>query len=316
MKQSRRLAAGVAVSAAGLLTFLAHRQYRRDLAAAYQRVATLGKPGDTAAGPIVFGDSGEGAPVLVIHGAGGGFDQALHTAQMFGAGFRWITPSRFGYLGTPLPADASPAAQADAHAALLDALKIEKVPVVGFSAGGPSALYFALRYPQRCLGLVMVSAISEAFMAVSINPTALQLLHRFFPPDWLAWAGIQLTKRKIIPPLGVSAGVMPGLSATDMRWMEQLLACVLPIRLRKAGLLNDFHQLFYLDRIPLEEITAPTLVVHARDDWLVPLHHGRHCQKYIPNARLVEIPQGGHLLLGQQQRVQAAVEPFLRAVVL
>ena len=45
----------------------------------------------------------EGPPVLVIHGAGGGFDQALHTAQMFGSGFQWVAPSRFGYLGTPLP---------------------------------------------------------------------------------------------------------------------------------------------------------------------------------------------------------------------
>jgi pimeloyl-ACP methyl ester carboxylesterase len=51
--------------------------------------------------------------------------------------------SRFGYLRTPLPADASAAAQADAHACLLDALGIRRAAIVGASAGAPSAMQFA-----------------------------------------------------------------------------------------------------------------------------------------------------------------------------
>jgi CubicO group peptidase (beta-lactamase class C family) len=51
-----------------------------------------------------------------------------------GEGFRIIAPSRIGYLRIPLPQDASPAAQADAYACLLDALNISKVAVVGVSA--------------------------------------------------------------------------------------------------------------------------------------------------------------------------------------
>jgi hypothetical protein len=43
--------------------------------------------------------------------------------------------SRFGYLRTPLPKDAAPAAQADAHACLLDALHLSRVPILGISAG-------------------------------------------------------------------------------------------------------------------------------------------------------------------------------------
>ena len=70
--------------------------------------------------------------ILVIHGAGGGFDQGLEFARpLVDAGFQVIAPSRFGYLRTPLPQDASPMAQADAHASLLDALQLEKVAVVG-----------------------------------------------------------------------------------------------------------------------------------------------------------------------------------------
>jgi pimeloyl-ACP methyl ester carboxylesterase len=47
-----------------------------------------------------------------------------------------IAPSRFGYLGSSLPAGATPADQADAYAVLLDALGIERTAVVGCSTGG------------------------------------------------------------------------------------------------------------------------------------------------------------------------------------
>ena len=59
---------------------------------------------------------------------------------------------------SPLPKDATPSAQADLYASLLDELKIQKVSIVGFSAGGPSALQFALRHPHRCSSLILLSA--------------------------------------------------------------------------------------------------------------------------------------------------------------
>ena len=78
---------------------------------------------ETVLGKIEYADVGDGMPLLSIHGAGGGYDQGLLIAEaLFGDGFRVIAPSRFGYLRTPVPRDASPAAQADADAALLDVL--------------------------------------------------------------------------------------------------------------------------------------------------------------------------------------------------
>ncbi len=54
-----------------------------------------------------------GPPLLMVHGSGGGFDQGLDFARtLVPDGYRVIVPSRFGYLRTPLPADASPMAQA------------------------------------------------------------------------------------------------------------------------------------------------------------------------------------------------------------
>jgi 2-hydroxy-6-oxonona-2,4-dienedioate hydrolase len=122
----------------------------------------------TRFGALELADAGEGPPVLMLHGTGGGFDQALAMGgPLLGHGFRLIGPSRFGYLRTPMPADASPAAEADAMADLLDALGLDRVAVVGGSAGAIPALAFALGHPDRCAALV---ALVPALPAPGLPP--------------------------------------------------------------------------------------------------------------------------------------------------
>lgn len=104
----------------------------------------------TAAGPIEYADRGSGIELLSIHGAGGGYDQGITNADdLVGKGFRVIAPSRFGYLRTPIPPDSSPAAQADAHAALLSQPSVPKAMVIGISAGARSAVELAIRHRTR-----------------------------------------------------------------------------------------------------------------------------------------------------------------------
>jgi 2-hydroxy-6-oxonona-2,4-dienedioate hydrolase len=315
MGKLTQFATGALTGAAGVLGIKSYLQYRRDLIAAEERVKAQGKTIETQFGPIVYSVEGEGQPVLTIHGAGGGFDQALHVAQMFGEGFEWIAPCRFGYLGTPIPADASPPAQADAYAALLDTLGIERAPIIGMSAGGPSAIQFALRHPDRCTGLALVSAISKALIDVTPNPEFLEaLLDQSLASDWPVWLGQKLAMHKIVAPMGVPLKIIRHLDNADEAWLHRLLEYTLPVQPRRPGLLNDFATVIRLDIFPLDEIQIPTLVIHAQDDSLVPIKQGRFSGKHIPNARLVELPSGGHLLLGQQERVRAEIEPFLRGV--
>jgi pimeloyl-ACP methyl ester carboxylesterase len=87
--------------------------------------------------------------MLIVHGAGGGYDQGETFSKLIGGNYRWIAPSRFGFLGQPAPEGADSAMQAEAYACLLDSLGVDRVGVVGVSMGGPSALQFALRYPHR-----------------------------------------------------------------------------------------------------------------------------------------------------------------------
>jgi 2-hydroxy-6-oxonona-2,4-dienedioate hydrolase len=153
------------VRVAGIVTFVvvvagiavSYVAYRDDIDQAFRRISTGSQIVQTACGPIEYAIAGTGTPVLVRHGAGGGFDQGMDfAADLAAANLHMIAMSRFGYLRTPLPADASAAAQADAHAFLLDALGIRRAAVVGVSAGGPSSMQFALRHPERCAALVLV----------------------------------------------------------------------------------------------------------------------------------------------------------------
>ena len=107
---------------------------------------------NTRCGPIEYQEAGTGTPLLMVHGSGGGHDQGMaFPGKLSQRGVRVIAMSRFGYLRTPMPLDASPAAQADAHVCLLDALGIAKAAVLGGSAGGPSALQMAIRHPDRVI---------------------------------------------------------------------------------------------------------------------------------------------------------------------
>jgi pimeloyl-ACP methyl ester carboxylesterase len=130
--------------------------------------------------------------------------------------------------------------------------------------------------------------------------------------DWPVWLGLQLTIRKIQPPMGVPMKVIKQIDPEDDAWLQTLLSYVLPVQPRREGLLNDLRTVIRLDVFPLDQIQAPTLVIHTQDDTLVSIKHGRFSAEHIPGARLVELPSGGHLLIGQRERIRAEVESFLK----
>jgi hypothetical protein len=96
------------------------RRYRLDRDAAYARLAAAERTTVvTRFGTAEYAEYGSGEPLLAIHGFSGGCDEALLSLRGLAAGRRAIAPSRFGYLGSGMPASATVAGQADAFAALL-----------------------------------------------------------------------------------------------------------------------------------------------------------------------------------------------------
>lgn len=148
------LVAGAAAVAAGAITVA----YRRDLAVSTARLAAVDRRlVATDAGAIEYAERGSGDPVLVSHGIFHGCDGGLLSVQDMVVGRRVIVPSRFGYLGSSLPDDASVAKQADAFVALMDHVGLSSVDVIAVSAGTSAAVQLALRWPRRVRHLVVSS---------------------------------------------------------------------------------------------------------------------------------------------------------------
>lgn len=156
---ARRLVRWIGVTlGAGVVVTVA--LYARDMRRAYQRINSGSDVMTSPVGTIEWADGGAGLPVLVVHGSGGGFDQgALIARAVLDEGVRWIAPSRFGYLRSTIPPEATFDVQAHAYAALLDHLHVDRVAVVALSHGGPSALLFAVLYPERVSSLTLISEV-------------------------------------------------------------------------------------------------------------------------------------------------------------
>ena len=264
-------------------------------------------------GDIEYAVQGEGLPVLLVHGAGGGYDQGLLIGENYvGEGHRFIAPSRFGYVHSSIPEeDGSPAAQADAYAALLDALGVERVAVVAFSDGGPSALQFALRHPERCAALVMLSAKSQT---PPPDTTQQELVfENVFRSDYLFWLITEYARPFMLAMFGVSGEVQEQIPERSRQLASDVVDSMSPISLREYGIYHDRDTLTVLpeDEFRLEQqITVPTLVVHAVDDGLQPYSHAENTATKVPDAEFLSYEQGGHLLLLQLDEVREKVAAF------
>ncbi|MCU0486477.1 MAG: alpha/beta hydrolase [Anaerolineales bacterium] len=293
--------------------------YRRDIAAAYQRLEAIERQTiQTACGPIEAAIRGQGEPVLISHGIAGGFDQGLGLAEAhLSEGMQAIAVSRFGYLDTPLPENASPASQADAYLCLLDALNLDKVTVLANSAGGASAIQMALRHPDRVKALVLVSSVAPAAVVETIALPPKPVIQVVFGSDFLMW----LITTKFQSMMHATVGVPEGYSfnEADHALVSDLIRSILPIQPRQAGFVFDmFNSNLDMDRhsqaYPVEELHVPTLIISALDDPLVKYENARTMAERIPNAQFYTFPSGGHLLLGSGDTVRVEIAKFLEAL--
>lgn len=278
--------------------------YKRDMNKAYKRVKDKSTIFATPYGDIEYNEGGEGIPVLVVHGSGGGFDQGELIAEVFlGDDFHWIAPSRFGYLRSTFNEGATFDDQAHAYAALLDHLKIEKVAVVAFSHGGPSALLFAVLHPERVSSLTLVS--TGVVSSVEANQeeanqkgSALVTIYNY---DWLYWGITKAFNNQFMGLMGANESVISDLTPEQIKLVERVIDEMNPVSIRTPGVLFDNQATMPNERI--SNIQAPTLIIHAEDDTLQIFHNAEFAEANIPNSKLMRFEKGGHLLMVIEQKI-------------
>src|SRR5215208_6182321 len=296
----------LALGAAGVGTYLA---FRADMRASRARLLAGSRVVSTACGPIEVAEVGDGPPVLVVHGTGGGFDQGLNLARgLVGEGFRCIAVSRFGYLRTPLPQDASAAAQADALASVLDTLETPRVGVIGVSAGAHPAAQLALRHPEKVEALVL--AVPALYVPPEPGPPVI-ITDYVLRSDFLVWLMGRLAPPVMLRVAGVPPSVQRDLSPEQRK---ELLDGFFPASARVAGLANDLRNVTPVaPDLPIEELQMPVLLIGVADDPYRSAPVVRYSAGRIPGVRAIVLERGGHEMVGQERRVQHEVRTPLGA---
>jgi pimeloyl-ACP methyl ester carboxylesterase len=285
--------------------------FRKDLENARKKVLALDSNiADTPHGKIEYLRSGKGVPILVSHGMTGGIDQGLGMVNDYiGHKYDIICVSRFGYLKTPLPKDASPKAQADAYAHLLDHLGIDNVMIYGNSAGGTSAIRFALQYPERCKALILHSSNVPGVLAPSPPKILMKIV---FGSNVIYWLLTTFFIR-IMMLMFVSASLQKHLTKQQYAHMKDVFRSSLPVNLRTKGILNDG----YISNpdinagYPFHEIQVPTLIIHAMDDPVAKFQGAQELAQQIPKATFMNFETGGHLTLGHEEEIKNSVAEFV-----
>ncbi|MEP6989013.1 MAG: alpha/beta hydrolase [Chloroflexota bacterium] len=282
---------------------------------------------ETTLGKVEFDlTEGEGPVVLASHGGIGGVDQArLMLGWLDPAQYRLLSPSRPGYLGTPLSSGHTFKEQADLFAALLDALDIEKAAVVMLSAGGPPGYQFAMCHPDRVWALVAIDSVSGHYnMPETAGPVTQAIFMSHYGQKFVKW----VSRKK---PAWLLQEMLQGTgyytkqqtqshvdftlhSPTALAFAHALMDTMNPYNPRKPGNDNDMVLFHQLSQLPLEQVQCPTLIVHGTHDSDVKFYDGVNAYEHIPGAERFWIEEGSHLgfwLSPHAAQAQAAARAFL-----
>jgi pimeloyl-ACP methyl ester carboxylesterase len=280
-------------------------RYRRDMNAARARLAAVDRHVvSTRWGVVEYAERGSGDPVLVVLGVYQNCLSGLFSVRDLFVDRRVIAPSRFGYLGSSMPPNATPAAQAAAFAALLDALDIGQIDVVCFSAGAPSALQLALRHPEKVKHLAVLVGNLPGSPTAIVQPSWTRRVNRQF----LMWALRALapsTMARLVSavPKGFA------MSSGDVRYVNEFIDSLFPMSPEGYNFdlcVSNADVIHY----NLEAISVPTLIAHTKDDQLASHEASQRAAERIPGARFVSLDSGGHLMLGQQQKGREVLARF------
>jgi pimeloyl-ACP methyl ester carboxylesterase len=250
-------------------------------------------------------------PVVLLHGAGSNLeDMYLALGERLAARHRVILLDRpgAGFSEREVGTGGSPAYQAAVLRGVLDRLGIERAILVGHSWGGSLALTFALDYPQRVAGLVVVAAPTHPGLWGGMGRINTLLAG---PVGWFFAYTLAFPFGALLIRPGSRAAFRP--QSFPRRYVKRSAAMLV---LRPVTLMANWADVGALDNFLAEQaerygnLTVPTIVLAGDRDPLVQLaHHGARLAAAASCVKVEVLPGYGHMLHhGAADRVAAAVE--------
>lgn len=230
---------------------------------------------------------GDGDDILLLHGSGPGVSAWANwrlTLPALADDFRVIAPDLvgFGFTERPDPPSYDLRTWTDHAVAVLDALDIDRCHVIGNSFGGAVAMSLAIHHPDRVNGLVLMGAVGvpfditpglEAVWGYEPSVDAMARLLEIFAYD-SSLVGPDLARMRY------EASIRPG--------VQEAFTAMFPAP-RQAALDAITHS---VDAVA--GITAPTLIVHGREDRVIPLATSLRLLELIDDSELHVFGRCGH----------------------
>ena len=174
--------------------------------------------------------------------------------------------------------------------AVADDAGFDRFALMAMSQGGPPAIEYAVRHPERLTRLLFYG--SSAALRHDPTPQEQELFDMFDQMVRIGYGREDSVFRRVFTSL-----MIPGATEEQMRWLDDLQRVATSADNAYAARLGRAHA---DTRHLLAGLDLPTLVLHGRGDQVVPFKKGRYLAASIPGARLVALESKNHIVLGDE----------------
>ena len=190
--------------------------------------------------------------------------------------------------------------------AVVDVIGLKRFALLGISQGGPIAMAYAVRHPERVSHLVLYGTYARGRLKRQPSAAQIDETRTLVTLMRLGWGSENPAFRQFFTSLFIPDG-----SLEQLRWFNDLQRLssspANAVRLQEEFAVIDVTEL-------APRVTIPTIVLHRRGDAVVPFEEGRLLAGMIPNAHFVPLEGRNHLLLGGEpelERFMAELDEFL-----
>jgi serine/threonine protein kinase/pimeloyl-ACP methyl ester carboxylesterase/tetratricopeptide (TPR) repeat protein len=173
--------------------------------------------------------------------------------------------------------------------AVVDSLKLERFPLFGMSQGGPIAIAYAARHPEKVSHLILYGSYARGRGHRGLSKEEMEERELTIRLIKVGWGKEHPAFRQVFTSLFIPEG-----TPEQLHWFNELLRITTPTE-NAARIIRGFDQIDVCELAA--KLDVPTLVLHAQNDLRVPFGEGRYLASLIPGARFIPLEGKNHILL-------------------